>query len=1030
MSVLNCRSLQVVVSIATIASVCFGQASTGVVFGNITDPSGAVLPGVEIKLLNLSTNQNRSTVSNERGEYNFATVPIGSYSVTASLPGFKSGVRSRIELQVDQRARIDFAMEVGEVTEHITVTEQAPLVQATSASLGSVVDNQKIQELPLNSRDFQKLALLVPGASPSQSGGSNAFRGGMILAGTHERSNHYTFDGISLTSGNVFTYSYKPSVDEIQEFKVQPNSFDAEAGRGEGGQIIVTSKSGSNAFHGGLFEFIRNDKLDAHNFFDAPGAAKPPLKRSQFGGNLGGRIFKDRTFFFINYEGLRRREAETRTATVPTEAMHRGDFSALSARIRDPQTGLPFPGNVIPANRIHPLGAVMMTLYPLPNSPGTTRNYTSSPKTTEDNNQYTARLDHSFSAKDTAFARYSRYNNHWVDAFNIYSGISNLPYPRDDVQHNHAATISHTHIFTANVINTARAGLSRLRQGREASGAPNYREVQAALPIPGIFNRDDRLKGYPPIRPTGVDPIGYSPLENRSDMHYQYVDTLSWNKGSHSMKFGVDYARQQIFRLGAGTEVGDYRFSGIYTGNGVADMLLGIPNSAGRTLGDSKGYYFENQTMFFFQDDWRVTSRLTLNLGARYENESVWWEKFGRMANYDPNTRTIEITGTAIPKREYLRSDTQDASLAAISASLKFADLNTKYLYPGDPNNIAPRIGFAWDAFGASKMIVRGGAGVFFANRPNDWGLGVGNFPFRTSETFNNVQPNAATGITPGSAFTLSAPFGGVAASVVNIAARAKDFKLGYVTKYSLGIQWQFLSNTVLDLDYMGSLSRHLYTSFNINQPPPGPTSIASRRPFPVLGSITLTDSSATSSYNSLRTRVERRFSDGLTFINAYTWSKVIDTSSAVGGGDGEAGYQSPYDRKSYRVPAAFDKYAPGGILDCLCVAGRKRAAMVAQRVRGGRGGPWRLAIIEHLHLPVRQSFDSGSLGRYCKHRRHGTSESNCRRQPPRQRADDRSLLRHHRIRQSCAVYLRKFRTRHSSRSQPGEHRLLADETL
>src|SRR5262245_19437049 len=565
----------VVVCLVLAFSICAaGQSTTGTVQGTVKDQSGAVLPGVEITVLNLATNQSRSTITNERGDYTVPQIAAGAYSVTASPPGFKTEVRQRIEIQVDQRARIDFALEVGQLTDKVLVTEEAPLVQATSASLGSVVDNLKIQQLPLNSRDFEKLALLVPGATPPQPGSSLAFRGGITIGGANERGNNFTLDGISNTTHNVFTYVYKPSVDEIQEFKVQPNAYDAEAGRGEGGQVIVTTKSGSNAFHATLFEFIRNDKLDARNFFDIE---KSPFKRNQFGGNLGGPIEKNKTFFFFNYEGLRLRQTDTRTATVPTLAMRNGDFSAVAGGVRDPLTGQNFPNNVIPTDRISAIGKKMVDFWPKPNLPGDVRNFVASPVSPDDSNQFTARVDRTFSPKDNVFARYSIYKDHFLDAFNQQSGISNLPgYARDDYQKNQAVTISYTHVVSPNLLTTAKAGLSRLLQDRQPQDKTNYVPL---LGIPGLYIADAGITGVPDIRANGVERIGNpSNLpQGRSDMHYQYVDTTNWTKGNHSMKFGVDYARMEIFRRSWGNDRGTYNFDNRYSGQGFGDLLLGLP---------------------------------------------------------------------------------------------------------------------------------------------------------------------------------------------------------------------------------------------------------------------------------------------------------------------------------------------------------------------------------------------------------------------------------------------------------------------
>lgn len=888
------------------------QTITGAVSGTVSDQSGAVLPGAEITLLNIGTNQSRTALTNERGEYNIPTVPIGTYSVTAVMPGFKTQERQRFEVQVDQRVRIDFTLEIGAVSEKVLVTEEAPLVQASSASLGSVVDNRKIAQLPLNSRDFEKLALLVPGATPPQVGSGNQYRGGMTIAGQQERANNFSYDGTNITSPNVFTYSYKLSVDEIQEFKVLPNSYDAQSGRGQGGMIVVTSKSGTNEFHGGLFEFIRNDVFDARNFFNAEGTPKPPIRRNQFGGNLGGPIARNKTFFFYNFEGLIRHDSDTRVATVPSIEMRRGDFSGLPSPIRDPQTGQPFPGNIIPAQRIHPFGATMMSWYPLPMTAGATnRNLISAPKGSDDSTQNTLRLDHTLSAKDNVFARYSRYFDTLVDPFNQYTGFSNIAFPRLDIQHNHAATLSYTHVFSPTLLNTAKAGFSRLRQERTPMpDVQDFKLIQPRLPIPGIKVPDINppIAGIPAIRPTTVDPIGYSgnQPDGRSDLDYQYTDTLSWNKGSHSVKFGIDYARAQIFRHNYGPAVrGDYRFDGRYSGNAVADMLLGLPSSALRGFGGQQHYWFQNQYMFYFQDDFKVTSRLTLNLGVRYENYSPWWEKFNRASNYIPETNTVELSGSPTPRREYQRGDQMDPLVAAFSSRIKFVDTGTKFFYSHDNNNFAPRLGFAWDAFGRGKFVVRGGTGMFHVNPSTRYGLGH-NYPFRINQTFNNPQPNATTRIAS-NVFTLSAPFEGPASSAVTMSGKTKEDALGYVQKYSLGLQWEFLPNFVADVDYMGSVSRKLGSDVNINQPPPAAGSIDSRRPIPNFGNITMSEPSGNAHYNALQTRVERRFSRGMTFTNSYTLQKVMETQSSSGGGDGESGYQDPLNRKANKGPAAFD---------------------------------------------------------------------------------------------------------------------------
>jgi len=968
------KALWVAVCILAAAAVAGAQSITGTIVGTVSDQSGAVLPGVEITIQNLATNQTRTAITSERGEYSVPLIPIGEYSVTAGLPGFRTEVRPKIAVQVDAHVKIDFTLQVGEISDKVLVTEEAPLVQATSASLGNVVDNRKIQELPLNSRDFNALALLVPGATPPQNGSGNQYRGGMNIGGGHERANNFSYDGMNITSGNVFTYAFKPSVDEIQEFKVLPNSYDAESGRGEGGMVVVTSKSGSNAFHGGVFEFIRNEKFDAHNFFDAPGSRKPPFKRSQFGGNLGGRIFKDKTFFFVNYEGLKRRESDTATATVPTPKMHSGDFSELATPIRDPLTGQPFQGNFIPPDRMDAFGKTLMAWYPLPDSngicnhiagfpvschltAGTVGNLITTPRATEDSAQQTIRLDHTFSPKDTLFARYSLWRDTFIDPYNQYSGFSNIPYPRLDIQHNHAVTLSYTHVFSPTLLNTAKAGFSRLKQARSPlPGQPDFLiQVQPQIPIPGVLALavNPRITGIPAARPTGYDPIGYAgnQPDGRSDLDYQYTDTLSWTKGSHSMKFGADLARFQIFRYNFSAAArGDYRFNAVYTGNSIADMLLGYPNAALRSFGGANHYWFENQFAGFVQDDWKFSPRLTVNLGIRIESFTPWWEKFGRESNWNPTTpNTIYLAGSPTPKREYQRGDQMDPAVAAYSSSFSFVDLKSKWIWNVHyPLNWMPRVGFAWDVFGNSKFLMRGGSGIFFVSRDTDYNQGH-NFPFRISQTFNNPQPNATTHLLSNGTFTLDSPFAGTASSSTTLSANDTNYPRGYVHKYSLGLEYQFLPDFVLDLDYSGYYSRKLTDTYNINQPPPGSGAIASRTYFPKFGAITWRAEDGNGIYNALQSRVERRFSDGMTILNSFTWQKVMADISSNGGGLGEAGFQDPFNRRAHYGPAAYDfRFRWVFSMNYLIPAGRgHRFLGNAPAVVDGVLGGWELSAIQ-----------------------------------------------------------------------------------
>lgn len=415
-----------------------GQNITATLLGRVTDETGAVLPGVQITVKNLNTGLTRDTITNETGDYIVTFLPVGEYEVTTELTGFRRDVRHGIVLQVDQRARVDIRFQVGEVTETLEVTAAAPLIDTETSAIGTVIDNRKISELPLNARRFEELALLVPGAVAPAPGSSLGFRGGFNVSGAREEMNHFLLDGVDNMDQSTNNFVLRPSVDMIQEFKVRTNNYSAEFGRGGGAQVNVTTRPGTNEFHGTAWEFLRNEKLDARNFFDDPARPKPGFKRNQFGGTLGGPIQKDRTFFFGAYEGLRLRQAMTQLATVPPPAFRNGDFSALLQAgnpytrdrrpliIRDPITQQPFPNNVIPASRVDPIGRAIVNLYPLPNTADPIRSLLSSPRLRQRVDLYSGRIDHRFSEKTQFFGRYSIQNDVFYSPFGNFAG-SNVP---------------------------------------------------------------------------------------------------------------------------------------------------------------------------------------------------------------------------------------------------------------------------------------------------------------------------------------------------------------------------------------------------------------------------------------------------------------------------------------------------------------------------------------------------------------------------------------------------------------------------
>src|SRR5215831_2287617 len=456
------------------------QAITGTIEGRVTDVSGAVLPGVDVTTTNESTGQVRSSVSNETGLYNVPLLQPGTYSVQASLPGFRSELRRGLLLEVDRTARVEIQLQVGEVSEKIEVMADAPLVQADNSSLGQVIDTQRVSELPLNGRQFLQLASLTPGVQPNSQGSNLSTQSGSVnVNGAREVFNNFVLDGIDNNDSGPAQIVVIPSIDAIQEFKVQTSNFSAEYGRSAGGLINVTTKSGSNNLHGTLYEFLRNSAMDAKNFFDRPGKI-PGYIRNQFGGTLGGPIVANRTFFFAAYERTGIRQPQTATARVPPAAWRDGDFSTLATPIIDPLNGQPFAGNIIPQNRINAIGHTMLSLYPLPNATGT-NNLVSVQKLVLDNDNVTGRVDHQFSSKDSTFVRYSYWNQPDLE-----------PYSRDNntiagygvylLTRTQSTTISETHVFNPNMVNEFRFGYARLKGELIAENTTDPRILQLAEP--------------------------------------------------------------------------------------------------------------------------------------------------------------------------------------------------------------------------------------------------------------------------------------------------------------------------------------------------------------------------------------------------------------------------------------------------------------------------------------------------------------------------------------------------------------------
>jgi outer membrane receptor protein involved in Fe transport len=877
----------------------YSQTATATLVGRTTDENEAALPNVKITLRQPTNGQTRTVTSDDSGNFVFLLLPAGKYELVAEREGFQKLVRREFELQVDQRAVLNLVLKAGQIAETVEVNSEFSPLQTESASVGTVISQEKIVRLPLNGREFQQLALLVPGAVPAAQGSSLSFRGGFNVGGARESSNQFLLDGADNNNSSANQYVFRPSVDMIQEFKVQTNSYSAEFGRGAGGQVNIITKSGTNKYHGNAFEFLRNSAFDAKNFFDLP-TTSPSFKRNQFGATFGGplpflnfgeggKVFnsgKDRTFFFVSYEGLRLRQGVTRSASVPTLLQRTGNFGA-TARIRDPQragncnatdTTACFPNGIIPADRINSIGLAIARAFPAPNNASDpVRNLVSTLSRPQDADQISVRIDHRFSEKSNIFFRYSVNQDQQIDVFDTLVGTinTNLPgFGRNDNQRTASFSFNYTQIINSRTVNEFRFGYNLLRQIRAPE---NKIDAVSTFGLVGL-STDPRTFGFPAFRVTGFDPLGDNVQlpQERTDNTYQIIDNISLQRGAHTIKAGIDLRPFRSQNFNPGSSRGDFRFTGLYTNNGLADLLLGLIAQDTRGVGSAERVRLQKSYGFYAQDDWKVNRRLTFNFGLRYELNPPLTEPSNLLSNFDVATRAIIIAG-----QNGLGSN----------------------VYNTDKNNFAPRVGFAWQPFDDGKTVVRGGYGIYY-DLPivgNELGGIYGNPPFRSISTFNGTLANP---------ISLNNPFPtqSLGAATLSPTGVQRDLKTSYLQNFSLGVQREIFKDVVLEVSYIGNKGTNLLRNRNINQAVLGAGSIASRRPFAGFGNIPYRESSASSTYHSLQARAEKRFSQGFTFLASYTFSKAIDDSSGVPASTATTNNpQNSFDLRAERGLSEFD---------------------------------------------------------------------------------------------------------------------------
>jgi hypothetical protein len=859
------------------------------------DAAGAALPGVLVTVTSQETGLERAGVTVDDGTVWLVRLPAGTYTLTAVRGSFKTEVIKGIQLEAAARGKINLTLKPGNYTEQVVVEADATTLRIGNSAVGSVFDSETMLALPVAEREALAFAAQAAGMAPPAPGSRLSTQGntGVNSAGAREAANNYLLDGVDNNDQFLNRLVINPSLDAIREFALLQNTYDAEYGRSAGAQLNMVLKSGTRTRHGSIYEFFRHSALDARNPLDTQNAAKPLLQRHQFGGTLGGPLWGARSFYFLSAEGIDGREADTRQAHVPTAAERAGDFSRSGVTIRDPSTGLAFPGGLIPASRLSAAGAAAAALYPAPNRAESQANFVSSPLSDRRSGQFTVKSDHTvwrgspFTLR-YSFSRDSRDVPFPVRARNLPGfGISVL-----DQGHNFGAGL--TKALTARTFNELRVGVNALRRENlpQSSGVDAF--ARLGIAGPPITTAD---LGFPTLVVPGYETLGDDPNLPvvRRTRTFHIVDALTFDRGRHHVKTGGELRAYRSDGYNHLFARGQATFSGAFTGQSFADLLLGLPTLSLLGVNDNRQALRTWAVNGFLQDDWRPTPRVAINLGLRYEFNAPAYDADNRMRILDLSSLQLQQVGTNGVSRSGLRADRDD---------------------------LAPRAGVSWDVTGAGVWIVRGGYGVFY-----DSGTLIENSALYFNPPYFSLQlffPGAQP-------LTLSDPFpaGRGFSPRASINTLDPNLRTAYSQQGSIGLEG-IIAGTTTAVRYVTSHGRDLVRKRNLNQAVPGPGSIDSRRPLGVLGDVLLVESTATSGYHALELSAVRQPRRGVSFRAAYTLGKSMDDTSAFLATDGDD--NTPQDSRNLAAewgPSDFDV--------------RQRLVLTA-RWAGPRATRWRIA--------------------------------------------------------------------------------------
>ncbi len=917
------------------------QTTSTTILGAVADSSGAVVTGAKVTATNTKTGVKREVTTSSSGDFSFPLLDVGVYDVTVDAQGFKSEVRRNVILEINEKVRVDFALQVGATTEKVEIVAEAAVLRTDDATLGQTVEQRRVEELPLNNRNLGALAILQPGVQYGPRAGSDGQgftqrQGGhgipipgigltFVANGQRETNQQGTLDGVVATEARVNTIPFSPSVEAVQEFRVLAGSYSAEYGFNAGAQVHIVTKSGGNDWHGSAFEFLRNDIFDAEhyfqNYFNAPGAArskKDSLRQNNFGGVLTGPLWipkiydgHNKTFFMFNYEARRRRNGNiAQTANHPPLAFRNGDFSSLLSlptpiRILDPVTGAEFAGNIIPANRITNVAKELMKFWPEPQrinaNPLTGVNFTGFERRVTDDDQAFVRVDHNFSEKDKIFGRY---------AFNdvTYSVIpgDNPNFTYFVAGRNQNVGSGWIHIFTPSFINEFRYGWNRSVDNSLNSRANTSFDVEA-LGLTGFRVLNDNNRKFTP-RETGVPDItvsGFSTLREQdggngfdfNNLH-QVNDNITWTRGAHNLKFGFDFRRASLFRGAANVPRGGLNFTGDLAGTAFAAFLLGYPSSTVTPEGLPLTDVRQSRFAIYGLTDWKPTRKLTLNLGLRWEYNKPAIDVQGLWRSLSFTTLTNGLP-TLVPN---------------IGTPFEF--------YEAQKKQFMPRIGFAYRW--SDNWVARGGFGIYYnVHQLNNFTILNLNPPKSGTSTFNNTASGGRIANAPTQpVLTYTNPFGtqnNTRATGLNTLDQKNNQP--YITQWSLDIQRRLPFDTVIGVGYVGNKGTHIDNTVEFNAPTPAVgLDPNTRRIIPFfadgvggpqrqLTRLRLLDSNANSWYHAMQVNVQKRLSHGLAMTFAYTWSRAMGEGYGrnEGGGATQNTYQNPRNRAAEKTRYGFD---------------------------------------------------------------------------------------------------------------------------